>query len=107
VNTFLVLLRALAFQMGTLQPQRVMEKVCFLQDLMDPRDLRSFNAVKITCQTSPNQTPIDKRRLKTIFNHLRDKPARYTGVRYEANQSKNYCKGLLASTQYIPSFLSV
>jgi hypothetical protein len=44
---------------------------------MEPRDLPSFNAVKITRQTSLNQAPIDKRRMKTIFNHFRDKPARY------------------------------
>ena len=44
--------------------------------LMEPRDLPSFNAVKITRQTSPNQARKDKRRLKTIFNHFRDKPAR-------------------------------
>jgi len=43
---------------------------------MEPRDLPSFNAVKITRQTSPKQAPIDKRRIKTIFNHFRDKPAR-------------------------------
>jgi hypothetical protein len=30
--------------------------------LMEPRDLPSFNAVKITRQTSPNQALIDKRR---------------------------------------------
>jgi hypothetical protein len=27
-------------------------------------------------ETSPNQAPIDKRRIKTIFDHFRDKPAR-------------------------------
>jgi len=27
-------------------------------------------------ETSPNQAPIDKRRINTIFNHFRDKPAR-------------------------------
>jgi len=48
----------------------------FLQDLMEPSDLRSFNTARIVRQTSPNQAPIDKRRLKTIFNHFRDKPAR-------------------------------
>jgi hypothetical protein len=31
---------------------------------------------RVVHQTSPNQAPIDKRRLKTIFNHFRDKPAR-------------------------------
>ena len=55
-----------------------MEKLCFLQDLLELHDLPSFNAVKITHQTSPNQAPIDKRRPKTIFNHFRDKPARHT-----------------------------
>jgi hypothetical protein len=40
-------------------------------------ELPSFNAVKIARQTSPNQVPIDKKRIKTIFNHFRDKPARY------------------------------
>jgi hypothetical protein len=55
-----------------------MGKLCVLQDLMEPHDLRSFNA-KITRQTSQNQAPIDKIRLKTIFNHFRDKPARSTG----------------------------
>jgi len=48
----------------------------FHQALMEPHDLPSFNAVKITRQTSLNQAPIDKRRIKTIFNHFRDKPAR-------------------------------
>jgi hypothetical protein len=61
-----------------MQPQLVMEKLCFLQDLLEPRDLPSFNAVKITRQTSLNQARKDKRRLKNIFNHFRDKPARHT-----------------------------
>ena len=52
-------------------------KLCFHRALMEPRGLPSFNSVKITRQTSPNQAPIDKRRIKTIFNHFRDKPARY------------------------------
>jgi hypothetical protein len=54
-----------------------MGKLYFHLALMEPRDLPSFNAVKITRQTSPDQAPIDKRRIKTIFNHFRDKPARY------------------------------
>ena len=41
---FLVLLHALAFQVGWLQPQLGMEKLCCLQDLLEPRDLPSFNA---------------------------------------------------------------
>jgi hypothetical protein len=48
----------------------------FHQALMEPRDLPSFNAVKIARKTSPNQGPIGKRRIKTIFNHFRDKLAR-------------------------------
>jgi len=32
---------------------------------------------RVAHQASPNQTPIDKRRINTIFNHFRDKPARY------------------------------
>jgi hypothetical protein len=59
-----------------MQPQLVMEKLCFLQDLLEPRDLPSFNAVKITRQTSLNQARKDERRLKTTFNHFRDRPAR-------------------------------
>jgi hypothetical protein len=31
---------------------------------------------RVAHQTSPNQTPIDKRRITTLFNHYRDKPAR-------------------------------
>jgi len=31
-------------------------------------------------QTGPNQTPIDKRRIKTILDHFRDKPARYPKI---------------------------
>lgn len=31
---------------------------------------------RVVHQTSPNQTRKDKRRIKTIFNHFRDKPAR-------------------------------
>jgi hypothetical protein len=53
-----------------------MGKLCFHRALMEPRGLPSFNSVKITRQTSPNQAPIGKRRIKTIFNHFRDKPAR-------------------------------
>jgi hypothetical protein len=44
---------------------------------MEPRDLPSFNAVKITRQTSLNQAQIDKRRIKTIFNHFRNRHARF------------------------------
>jgi len=54
-----------------------MGKLNFHRALMEPRDLPFFNAVKITRQTSPNQAPIDERRIKTIFNHFRDKPARW------------------------------
>ena len=39
-------------------------------------ELPSFNTPRVAHQTSPNRTPIDKRRIKTIFNHFRDKPAR-------------------------------
>jgi len=53
-----------------------MEKLCFHPDLMEPRGLPSFNAVKITRQTSLNQAGKGERRHKTIFNHFRDKPAR-------------------------------
>jgi hypothetical protein len=53
-------------------------KSYFHQALMEPRGLPSFRAVKITRQTSPNQAPIDKRRKKTIFDHFRDKPARWS-----------------------------
>jgi hypothetical protein len=56
--------------------QQFMGKLCFLQDLMEPSDLPSFNTAKITRQTSLNQTPIDERRPWTIFNHFRDKPPR-------------------------------
>jgi len=54
-----------------------MRKLYFHPDLMELHDLPSFNTAKITRQTSPNQAPIGKRRLKTIFNHFLDKPARF------------------------------
>jgi hypothetical protein len=57
-------------------PQLFKGKRYFLQDLMEPHDLPSFNTAKITRQTGPNQAPIGKRRLKTIFNQFWDKPAR-------------------------------
>ena len=36
-----------------------------------------FNTPRVAHQTSLNQTPIDKRRITTLFNHFRDKPARF------------------------------
>jgi len=58
-----------------------MGKLDFFQDLMEPPNLPSFNVVTITRQTRQNQTPIDKRRPKTTFDHLRDKPARFLRIR--------------------------
>jgi hypothetical protein len=55
-----------------------MEKLYFPSDLLESRDLPSFNTTTFTQQTGPNQTRIDKRRLKTIFSHFGDKPARFT-----------------------------
>jgi hypothetical protein len=53
-----------------------MGKLYFHRALMEPRGLPSFNAAKITRQTSPNHAPIDKRRIKTIKNQLFNPPAR-------------------------------
>jgi len=41
-------------------------------------------------ETSPNQTPIDKRRIKTIFNHFRDKPARFWNICNTLSLNNNY-----------------
>jgi len=63
VHLFLVLLRALTFQAGQVQPQRFMEKLDFHPDLMELHDLRSFNTTNIY----PTDKPISnaKRQKKT------------------------------------------
>jgi len=53
-----------------------MEKLYFLSDSLEPMSCHLSTRPRVAHQTSPNQTPIDKRRIKTIFNHFRDKPAR-------------------------------
>ena len=53
------------------------EKVYFLQDLLEPMSCHLSTRPRVAHQTSPNQTSIGKRGIKTIFNHFRDKPARY------------------------------
>jgi hypothetical protein len=58
-----------------MQPQQFMKKY-FPSDSLEPMSCHLSTRPRVTHQTSPNQTPIDKRRIKTIFNHFRDKPAR-------------------------------
>jgi hypothetical protein len=53
-----------------------MEKLHFLQDLFELRGLPSLKTAIFAYQTSPCQTRKDKRRIKTIFDHFWDKPAR-------------------------------
>ena len=43
---------------------------------------------RVAHQTSPNRTPIGKRRINTIFNHFRDKPARYRLNEYYNSENK-------------------
>jgi hypothetical protein len=59
-----------------MQPQMVM-KTAFFRIRWNPMGFRFSARPRVVHQTSPNQTPIDKRRTKTIFNHFRDKPARF------------------------------
>jgi hypothetical protein len=68
---------------------------------MKPRDLPSFNAVKITRQTSPNQAPIDKRGINTIFNHFRDKPARYLIEEGRANAPSEAFQAVLKLAEQV------
>jgi len=51
-------------------------KTNFHPDLLEPMSCHLSTRPRVTHQTSPNQTPIDKRRINTILNHFRDKPAR-------------------------------
>ena len=60
-----------------MQPQRFMEKLQFPSDSLEPMSCHLSTRPRFAHETSPNQTRKDKRRLKTIFNHFRDKPARY------------------------------
>jgi hypothetical protein len=53
-----------------------MEKLRFLSDSLEPMSCHLSTRPRVAHQTSPNQTTIDKRGIKTIFNHFRDKPAR-------------------------------
>jgi hypothetical protein len=57
-----------------------MGKLYFLQDLMEPSDLPSFNMPKIRPSNKPKSNAKKQKRLKTIFKHFRDKPARYWTV---------------------------
>jgi hypothetical protein len=59
-----------------MQPQRFMEKLQFPSDSLEPMSCHLSTRPRFAHETSPNQTRKDKRRLKTIFNHFRDKPAR-------------------------------
>jgi hypothetical protein len=76
VNLFLALLHALTLQTSQMQPQLVMEKVCFHPDLLEPMSCHLSTRPRFAHQRSLNQAQKDERRLKTIFNHFRDKPAR-------------------------------
>jgi hypothetical protein len=54
-----------------------MGKLYFHRALMEPVICHLSTRSRFAYGTSPNQAPIDKRRIKTIFNHFRDKPAPY------------------------------
>ena len=55
-------------------------KIYFHPDLLEPMIRPLSTRPRFAHQTSPNQTRKDKRRIKTIFNHFRDKPARYMNL---------------------------
>ena len=75
---FLGLLRAPNVEASYAVPQSFSEKLHFGEDLMETFDSPSFSAVRFKREISLNRAAIDRRRLVTIFNHFRDKPARQT-----------------------------
>jgi len=70
-----------------MQPQQFMKNY-FPSDSLEPMSCHLSTRPRVTHQTSPNQTPIDKRRISTIFNHFRDKPARYRLNEYYNSENK-------------------
>jgi hypothetical protein len=83
-----------------MQPQRFMEKLYFLSDSLEPMSCHLSTRPRVAHQTSPNQTPIDKRRINTIFNHFRDKPARFcdSSVLDSVNSMKTHINKLTIYT---------
>jgi hypothetical protein len=77
VRLFLVLLHGVMFQTGWMQPQRFMERLCFLSVSLEPMSCHSSTWPRVAHQTSPIQMQIGKRGINTIFDHFRDKPARF------------------------------
>jgi len=73
---FLGLLRALNVKASYVVPQSSFEKLRFGQDLMETSDSSSFSAARFSWEKRLNRAATDERRLMTIFNHFRDKPAR-------------------------------
>jgi len=71
------MLHGVKLQKGWMQPQMVMERLCFLSDLLESMSCHLSTRPRVVHQTSPNQTQIGKRGKKTIFDLFRDKPARF------------------------------
>ena len=71
------MLHGVTLQKGWRQPQRAMEKLHFPSVSLEPMSSHLDAPPRVAHQTSLNQIPIGKRGIKTIFNHFRDKAARY------------------------------
>ena len=71
-----------------------MKKICFLSDSLEPMSCPFSTRPRVAHQRSPNQARKDKRRIKTILDHCRDKPARAVGATWEPNDI-SYLRGFL------------
>jgi hypothetical protein len=79
-----------------MQPQRFsLWKNCFLSDLLEPMSCPFSARPRVAHQTSPYQTPIDKRRIKTIFNPFQG----HASALQKHTEPKSICEKKLFSTQ--------
>ena len=70
---------------------------------METFDSPSFSDVRFKREISLNRAAMDRRRLMTIFNHLRDKPARsrYTRTRI-VSKSVSFVRDTTITSRFIP-----